>query len=72
MIMAEYGQNEIPLILYEEAEAHLRNIYNWYDQELGGYDNACAECLFTQSLVAYKRGKIGEALDGMRRALQEY
>jgi len=47
MIMAEYGQNEIPLILYEEAEAHLRNIYNWYEQELGGYDNACAECLFT-------------------------
>lgn len=69
MVMAEYSQQEIPLILYEEAEAHLRNIYNWYESELGSYDNACAECLFTQSLVAYKRGKIGEALDGMRRAL---
>jgi len=45
---------------------------NWFREELGGYDNACAECLFTQSLVAYKRGKVAEALDGMRTALQEY
>lgn len=72
MVMADYGQNEIALIYYEEAEAHLKNIYAWFEAELGGYDNACAECLFAQSLVAYKRGKIGEALDGMRRALQEY
>jgi len=45
---------------------------NWFREELGGYDNACAECLFTESLVAYKQGKIAEALDGMRTALQDY
>ena len=72
MIMAEYNQAEIPLILYDEAEKHLTYILNWYREELGGYDNACAECLFSQSLVAYKRGKIAEALDGMRTALQDY
>ena len=70
--MMEYRQNEIPLILYEEAEVHLRNIFAWFEAELGGYDNACAECLFAQALIAYKRGKLGEALDGMRRAHQEY
>jgi len=72
MIMAEYNQTEIPLILYDEAEKHLTIILNWFREEYGGYDNACAECLFTQSLVAYKRGKIAEALDGMRSALQDY
>ena len=45
---------------------------NWFREELGGYDNACAECLFTVSLVAYKQGKIAEALDGIRTALQDY
>jgi hypothetical protein len=47
MIMAEYNQAEIPLILYDEAEKHLTYILNWYREELGGYDNACAECLFS-------------------------
>lgn len=47
-------------------------ILNWFREELGGYDNACAECQFTESLVAYKQGKIAEALDGMRSALQDY
>ena len=70
--MAEYGQNQIPVILYDEAEKHLTMILNWFREELGGYDNNCAECLFTQSLVAFKRGKIAEALDGMRSALQDY
>lgn len=51
---------------------HLRIIHAWYTQELGGSHFSCAECLFTQSLVAYKRRKIGEALDGMRAALQDY
>lgn len=60
------------MILYDEAEKHLTIILNWYREELGGYDNACAECLFTQSLVAYKRGKVAEALDGMRTALSDY
>ena len=47
MIMAEYNQIEIPVILYDEAEKHLSIILNWFREELGGYDNACAECLFT-------------------------
>jgi len=47
MVMADYNHNEIPLILYDEAEKHLTIILNWYREELGGYDNACAECLFT-------------------------
>jgi tetratricopeptide (TPR) repeat protein len=72
MDMNEYPQSDISLILYEEAEVHLRIIHAWYTQEFGGYDNACAECLFTQSLVAYKRRKIDEALDGMRNALHDY
>ena len=70
--MAEYNQTEIPIILYDEAEKHLTMILNWFREVFDGYDNACAECLFTQSLVAYKRGKIAEALDGMRTALQDY
>lgn len=72
MIMAEYNQIEIPVILYDEAEKHLSIILNWFREELGFNDNASAECLFAQSLVAYKRGKIGEALDGMRTSLQDY
>lgn len=74
MVVDNYGQMDsgIPFILYDEAEKHLTIILNWFREELGGYDNACAECLFTQSLVAYKRGKVAEALDGMRTALQEY
>ena len=72
MITAEYSQIEIPIILYKEAEKHLNFIHSWYRDELGNFDNACAECLFTQSLVAYKRGKVAEALDGMRTSLQEY
>ena len=69
---ADYGHNDIPLILYDEAEKDLTIILNWFREELGGYDNACAECLFTQSLVAFRRGKVAEALDGMRTALQDY
>lgn len=72
LTVAEYNQVEIPLILYDEAEKHLTIILNWFREELGGYDNACAECLFTESLVAYKQGKVAEALDGMRTALQDY
>jgi len=45
---------------------------DWFREELGVYDTICSECLFTQSLVAYKRGKIAEALDGMRTALGDY
>jgi len=73
MVMAEYNQIEIPLILYDEAEKHLTIILNWFREELEVYDyEACAGCLFTQSLVAYKRGKIAEALDSMRTALQAF
>ena len=72
LMINEYAQAEIPMILYDEAEKHLTIILNWYREEFGGYDNSCAECLFAQSLVAYKRGKIQAALDGMRNALQDY
>ena len=51
MIMAEYNQIEIPLILYDEAEKHLNIILDWLREALGGFDISCAECLFTQSLV---------------------
>lgn len=47
LTVSEYNQVEIPLILYDEAEKHLTIILNWFREELGGYDNACAECLFT-------------------------
>lgn len=60
------------MILYDEAEKHLTIILNWFREELGWEDNACAECLFTESLVAYKQRKVTEALDGMRTALQDY
>ena len=74
MMMDHYGHMDsgIPMILYEEAEKHLAMILNWFCEELGGYDNACAECRFTHSLVCYKRGKVMEALEGMKTALQEY
>jgi len=58
------------MLLYDEAEKHLTIILNWFREEYGG--KTYFECLFTQSLVAYKRGKVAEALDGMRYALQEY
>ena len=68
-ITDEYMQMEIPIILYKEAEKHLNFIHNWYRDELGNYDNACAECLFTLSLVCYKLRKFAEATDGIRSAL---
>ena len=71
-ITAEYSQLEIPIILYKEAEKHLNFIHNWYRDELGNFDNACAECLFTLSLVCYKLRKYAEATDGIRSALQNY
>lgn len=35
MDINEYPQSDIALILYEEAEVHLRIIHAWYTQELG-------------------------------------
>ena len=66
---AAYNQAEIPLILYDEAEKHLTIFLNWLSETYGSFDVITSECLFTQSLVAYKRGKIAEAVDGMRNAL---
>ena len=74
-MISEYNQIEFPQILYDEAEKHLQDILNWFKEEPDVYNNdqnACAECLFTQSLVAYKLRKQSEAIDGMSQALNDY
>ena len=64
----DWKYSVIDPIYYEEAEQHMRIMFQMFNDEYGSGETITAECMFTYSLISLKIGNDMVALEYMQKA----